>query len=523
MIRINILILCIISIFLVEGQVNMQYLGNLPFANKINDIWAYSPAIGEEYALIGSETSLYIVDVSNPSSPNLLFEIQGDTSVWRDVKTFEDHAYVVNEQGGGLLIVDLSNLPTSAPFQYITQIDTFDYQTAHNIFIDENGVGYLLGSNISNQGAFMIDLSGPNPFAPAFLGLYDDQYVHDAYARGDTLYTAEINNGTFSVVDVSDKQNPVVLARKTTSRAYTHNCWLSDDGKYLITSDEKPGAFIDIYDISNLNNIKLLDQYQSSPGDSVIPHNTFFLGDYILTSYYRDGVSLVAATIKDNIVEVGSYDTSPFSSDQGFEGTWGVYPYLPSGNILVSDREEGLFILAPSYQRASYLSGTVFDTLNNAVVSNAQIEFIGTDYLKYSSFNGSYKIGVKDSAFYDLRMTHPNCQTVIESGLLMETAIEKILNIETNCDFTTGIQDHQEDFNIYVYADPHEDYLEVRLSSPSILQHLEIFDINGKSMYALELNTKHLSLKHHQKLASGIYIIQFEFEDEKRSKKFIRY
>lgn len=522
MIKIRSLVFCLTLFYAATAQQNMQFLGQVSFPNKINDVWGYTHPNGDEYALVGSESSFYIVDVSVPSQANLIFEIQGDTSVWRDVKTYNNRAYVVNEEGGGLLIVDLSNLPFSAPFQYITQIDTFDYQTAHNLFIDENGVGYLLGSNISNQGAFMIDLNSSNPFSPSFLGLYDDQYVHDAYARGDTLYTAEIGNGTFSIVDVSDKQNPIILARKFTSRSYTHNCWLSDDGNYLITTDEKAGAYVDIYDISNLNNIKLLDQYQSSPRDSVIPHNTFFLGDYIYTSYYRNGVTLVDATVKDNLVEVGNYDTSPFSSSAGFEGNWGVYPYLPSGNILVSDREEGLFIFSPAYVRASYLSGTVFDTLNNQALSGAVVEFIGTDYLKYSSFNGSYKIGVADSAFYDLRASHPNCQTVIESGILMETGIEKTLNIETNCDLSTAIHQLDKEDHIVLHANPANDYIQVNVESRSLLLSIQIVDIRGSLVYTIPINSRSLSWKHHQDLSSGVYFMRFIFEEYASSKKFLR-
>jgi len=517
------LIFCICTFFLAQGQKNMQFLGNLAFPNKINDIWGYNHPNGKEYALVGSEVSFYIVDVSNPAQPNLIFEILGDTSIWRDVKTFNDKAYVVNEKSGGLLIVDLINLPNSAPFQYVTQIDTFNYQTAHNIFIDENGVGYLLGSNISNQGAFMIDLNTANPFAPNFLGLYDDQYVHDAYARGDTLYTAEIGNGTFSIVDVSDKQNPIILARQFTSRTFTHNCWLSDNGQYLITTDEKAGAYVDIYDISNLNNIKLIDQYQNSPRDSVIPHNTFFLGDYIYTSYYRNGVTLVDATDKENLVEVGHYDTSPFSSDQGFEGNWGVYPYLSSGHILASDREEGLFIFGPNYTRAAYLSGTVFDTLNNQALGRAVVEFIGTDYLKYSAFNGTYKIGVADTGLYDLRMTHPQCQTVIESGVFMETAIEKLLNIETNCDFTTALYHFNSSNEIEVIADPQSDLIQINVASEDLLETIQIIDLNGKLSYEIEAKTKFLSLKHHQHLPGGMYLIHFVFQDHSVTKKIMRY
>lgn len=504
------------------AQQNIDLIGYLPLNNRINDIWGYTDSLGNEYALLGSEVSIYIIDISTPQNPLVLFEILGDTSVWRDVKTFEDFAYVSNEGAGGLLIIDLSDLPHTAPFQYVSQIDTFDYQTAHNIFIDENGVGYLLGSNISNRGAFMIDLNTTNRYAPEFLGLYDNRYVHDAYARGDTLYTSEIINGTFSIVDVSNKQQPVVLARQTTSRAYTHNCWLSDDGRYLATTDEKPGAYIDMYDISDLNNIQLLDQYQSNPGDSLIPHNTFFKGDYLFTSYYRNGLSLVDASLKNNLVEVGFYDTSPFSSSPGFEGNWGVYPYLPSGNVIVSDREEGLFVLAPTYTRASYLAGTVFDTLNNVPLSNAQIEVIGEPYLKYSQFNGSYHVGVVDSGFYDIRMSHPQCQTIIQTNVQLETGIEKILNFNTFCDFSTAIRQASEDALLMVQQSKEDNQLLISFSGPAAAQNIQLYNLNGQLIHQWEVNSAAIRINYSHELSSGLYFIVAQIGSQQISKSFLK-
>ncbi len=519
--KFSILLAFLVGLIQSQAQKNIDLLGFLPFENKINDIWGYTDTSGSEYALIGSEVSLLIVDVSIPQNPVLLFEIFGDTSQWRDVKTFNDFAYVCNEEGGGLLIVDLSNLPNSINHQYVSAIDTFDYQTAHNIFIDENGVGYLLGSNISNQGAFMIDLNVSNRFAPEFVGLYDNQYVHDAYVRGDTLYTAEIGNGTFSIVDIRDKSQPLVLARQTTSRAFTHNCWLSDDGNYLATTDEKPGAFVDMYDISDINNIRLLDVYQSNPGDSVIPHNTFFLGDYLFTSYYRDGLTLVDATLKNNLVEVGNYDTSPFSSDIGFEGNWGVYPYLPSGHILASDREEGLFILAPTYTRAAYLSGVVFDTLNNVPVNHAQIEILGESALKYSQFNGSYHIGIADSMRYDIRMSHPQCQTRIETQVLLETAIEKVLNFNTACDFSTPIKDLNTMQKVWIEGNASNGQLLIHFKDLAPHSRIEMHDALGKKLLSQENKSSNGFIVYEQQLATGLYFISFKQADIPYSFGFI--
>ena len=76
------------------------------------------------------------------------------------------------------------------------------------------------------------------------------------------------------------------------------------------------------------------------------------IGDYLVISYYRDGVIIVDVSDPANMVEVGQFDTSPFSSAPGFQGCWGAYPYLSSGNILATDRQEGLFVLSPNYVEA---------------------------------------------------------------------------------------------------------------------------------------------------------------------------
>lgn len=511
-----------ISLWNLSAQKNIEFQSYLSFEERINDIWGYVDTAGREYALLGSENAFLIVDISNPQSPTLLFEVFGAESQWRDIKTYNHFAYVCNEENGGLLIVDLNGLPNNIDYQFVSDIDSFNFQTAHNIFIDENGVAYLLGSNIANQGAFMIDLNTPNPYLPQFLGLYDDQYVHDAYVRGDTLYTAEISNGTFSIVDVSDKSQPVILARQATSRVFTHNCWLSDDGRYLATTDEKPGAFVDMYDISDLNNIQLLDMYQSSPGDSVVPHNTFFRGDYLFTSYYRDGLRLVDATRKNNLVEVGFYDTSPFTSGIGFQGNWGVYPYLPSGNIIASDRQEGLFVLYPNYTRAAYLTGTVFDTLNNVPVNNAQIEILGKNTIKWSQFNGTYHIGIADSNSYDIRMTHPQCQNIIVPNVVLETGIEKVVNFDTACDFNTPIREISEQELVWT---------EWNSASPGVVIHykdldpntkIELHDALGKKLLSQSSSAASGYIVYNHELQAGLYFVSYKNKGKSFSFGFVK-
>ena len=64
-----------------------------------------------------------------------------------------------------------------------------------------------------------------------------------------------------------------------------------------------------------------------------------------MTSYYCDGVTVVDASDPYNLQEVAYYDTSD-SIGGTYSGAWWAYPWLPSNNILVTDRQEGLHILS---------------------------------------------------------------------------------------------------------------------------------------------------------------------------------
>ncbi len=402
----------------------MTFLGNLDYTPDLSDIWGYVDDNGKEYAIVGLENAVSIVDVSNPANPIELENIPGASTIWRDMKVWGKYAYVTNEGGNGLLIINLTNLPNSVTF--VNRAPN-GLTTAHNIFIDENGIAYILGGNGPNRGALMLDLN-VDPWNPPVIGNYSTRYVHDAFVRNDTLWTAEINDGIFSVIDVSNKSNPVVMATQATSSNDAHNLWLSDNGKYLFTTDELPDANIDAYDVSDLGNISRLGVFQSSPGENVIPHNVFLKGDFGIISYYRDGVVIFDATQPGNMIEVGNYDTSPSFSGNGFNGAWGVYPYLPSGNILVTDIENGLFILSANFVKACYLTGLITDSITNAAISAATVTIQQTNTIRNTSATGRYNSGVADSGLYTITISKAGYISKVVNNVLLRNGITTTVN-----------------------------------------------------------------------------------------------
>ena len=330
-----------------QESLNMELVSNLPYPQGTNDIWGYADGVNE-YALVGTVTGFSVVDITCPQYPNELFFIPGSNSTWRDVKTWGKYAYVTTEASDGLLIVDLSDV-TGQTYVYTDEFFT----TSHNIYIDENGYAYIFGANTGNGGAVILDLT-IDPMNPTLAGLFDDYYLHDGMVRGDTLWGSAIYAGVFSIIDVTDKSNPAIMSSYPTSCNFTHNAWISDNNNYLFTTDEQASCYVGSYDVSDIYDIQEIDLIQEWTGDGamgeqedVIPHNTHVLGDFLVTSYYTSGVTVIDASDPFNLSEVGYYDTSPMSGGN-FDGCWGAYPYLPSGLILATDQQEGLFVLHSS-------------------------------------------------------------------------------------------------------------------------------------------------------------------------------
>ena len=500
-----------------SAQLNIDLQSVVTFdAFGLNDIWGYYDSTGNEYALVGGVTGFSIVDVTDPENPEKLHKIPGDTTTWRDIKTWNDRAYVTSDsKGQGLLIVNLSMLPDSIEHHYWTGIvsDSTEYRIAHNLYIDENGFAYLFGSNVLNGGAIILSLD--NPDTPQVVGIYDERYCHDGMVQNDVMYTSEIRDGTFSIVDVSDKSDPIVLGRQITPNDFTHNCWASADGNTLFTTDERKNAFVASYDIADPGDIEELDRYQSSPSDSVIPHNVHVFGDHLVTSYYADGVTIVDATRPSNMVEVGAYDTSPFPSEPGFSGCWGAYPYLPSRILLATDRREGLFVLSPEYKRAAYLEGTIVDDSTGAGLPNVRVEIVGNDRLKYSNFIGEFSTGVVDAGEYDIRFYLRHCETVLIPNVKLQTDSVTELEIRMKCDFPpvvpTGLNialDHLQNPRVFYR------YEDAKLVVENFPFHGEVqvvlTDLNGRILLNQPFNSPDglVDTILPESLVSGMYIAQ---------------
>ena len=322
--------------------VNCALLSTFNNYGPFNDIWGYAAPNGDEYALLCTTTGTVVVDVTNPSNPIERGWFPFGSSSWRDCRTYGTYAYVVTEATSGFQIIDLSN-PNNP-----TAVGTFGTSVtnnAHNVCVDTaTGLLYLIGTNV---GTPVWDLN-TNPANPTYLGLADgsgkSNYYHDLCVENGYFYGSMIYNGDLRISEATTFP-PTVISSTQTPGNFTHNAWPNANGTLCVTTDEVNGGVIRIFDITNKANPIGLSSF--TPNTNSAPHNAFIVGDKVHVSWYTEGYRCIDISDPSNPVEVASYDTWPGSSG-GFNGCWGVYPFLPSGNILVSDRTSGLFVVRPS-------------------------------------------------------------------------------------------------------------------------------------------------------------------------------
>ena len=428
----QLVIFCFTLFFLstqnLSAQHNLTLSGHLSYSPiYLSNLWGYVDTVQNEYALVGTTQGLSVVDVTDPSAPTEKYAVNGAVNPWREVKTFAHRAYVTTEGGGGLMIVNMSHLPdTNHTYHFFT--DSGKIQRAHTLWIDENGYLYLFGTNIGNGGVQIYNLN-PNPDTPVYVGQYDDSYIHDGFVRGDTLWAAHIYNGTLEIVNVTDKAAPFGMAVFSTTSHFTHSSWPTSDDHYLFTTDEVANSYLGSYNVQNLNSIIPLDVIQADPGSDATVHNVFlYNNDFATTSYYCQGVVLFDVTYPDNMIEVGNYNTAE-SSCNGFNGCWGEYPYLPSGNIIASDIQNGLYILKPTYIHACWLKGIVQDSITLSPIINVTVTVTGTQNTANSKVDGTYETGATDSGLYNISYSAAGYYTKTINNVHLVNGVIDTLNV----------------------------------------------------------------------------------------------
>lgn len=302
---------------------------------RYNEIWGMV-VNGREYGVIGSTEGTHIFDVTDPVNAKQVVYIPGnyDRAIHRDYHDYNGYLYMVSDEGSATLqIADLSYLPDSVSLVYDSNIL---FSRSHNIFIDSVS-GYLY----SIYGPVLTLEDPANPAHASAPGVHG----HDLYVRRDTLYVNMEFNGLF-IYDHTDPENPKLLGSLTQypDKGYNHSGWLTDDGKIYAFSDETYGTDIKICDVSDPSDIKVISRVNSGGDSTAMPHNVLIRDNFMYVAYYHDGLYVYDISDPYAPTVAGYYDTHPASPAPNYNGAWGVYPFLPSGNVLVSDTRNGFFV-----------------------------------------------------------------------------------------------------------------------------------------------------------------------------------
>lgn len=361
-------------------------VGSWGHDNAYNEIWGYA-ADNREYAIIGTTSGTHIFDVTDPENSELIHFIDaaltGGSVVHRDYHDYQGYLYIVCDEGASTLqIVDMSGLPETVEVVYDSNAL---FSRAHNIYIDESKGMMYAGGGSQQLSVFSLE----NPTSPTlvlncqqdFPGWSQAGYIHDLFVKDGIAYCNAGGNGMF-VADFNDMDNPVFVGSLTdyTDSGYNHSGWLSDDGQIYALADETHGMRIKILDVSDLTDINEIALIANGVNTNSIVHNLIFKDNYLHISYYYDGYYVYDMTDPANPVLEAFYDTCTIPNATAYKGAWGVYPMLPSGNILVSDMQNGLYILNAGFgsensvdENAVNNAWSVYPTLlnesNNLIIS----------------------------------------------------------------------------------------------------------------------------------------------------------
>lgn len=338
---------------------DVESLADLGGGDNGNDCWGwYHEGSQRELAFYGRSNGLAILDVTDPTDIIYFANVNTATSpsLWRDVKVYNDHAFIVSEANGhGMQVVDLNAL-IDLPLDQVTEVTPVAHYTgfgkAHNVAInEETGFAYGVGTNTYNGGLHIVNIA--DPANPVLAGSYDGFYSHDMqsvvyhgpdadYAGHEVVFSFNGQSG-FAIVDAEDKTDVQGISTLNYAQlGYTHQGWVSEDHRYCYLNDELDeqnfGNYTRTYivDIADLDAPQVIGYFEAPV--AAIDHNMYVIGDKLYQSNYLSGLRILdTVDPASGVLElVGYFDTNPESDAAIFNGTWSNYPYFPSGNIAIS-------------------------------------------------------------------------------------------------------------------------------------------------------------------------------------------
>jgi hypothetical protein len=262
------------------GLVILQII-TIPPVSSVNielvsqmDIPIYSISLDDNYAYMGTDSDLTVLDISNPVTPTIIGKSPTLSGTVSDIYVSDGYAYIVNEDNG-LQILDIStpSTPTlvgsykitkakgvvvSGNLAYViasgwddlyiinvsnpntpTLTGEYSFGSANGIAINGNfayvAMDYFTGDDIStfrNGGLYVIDISTPT--TPTFVSKIDlnSHYTTGVTINGNFVYVANGNSG-LRIINVEDPRHPVLSGEYYTRGSYAEEVAISDNFAYV--------------------------------------------------------------------------------------------------------------------------------------------------------------------------------------------------------------------------------------------------------------------------------------------------
>lgn len=512
MLRTVFLVAIFCSPFQLFSQLNLQQIGHLSYSPlKLSGCKTHVDSSGNEWVLVGTSAGLSIVDLHDPAAPKERFFVPGLPNDWREVRTWNGFAYVGSEaDSSGITIVDLRQLPDTVYWKSWFGSGGYAGKVRRSHTVQtHDGYLYIFGGGNITDGATIADLD--DPWNPHIVGKYTLNYVHDGYIRGNRLWASEIYKGQFSVVDITDIMDPQLITTHPTPGKFNHNSELSADGNLLFTSDEKPNTPLACFDVSDLDNITLLDTYYPSqkPGNEV--HNVRLFGQYLVNPSYGGQLTIVDASRPENLIETAW-------AVVGATLVWDADPYLPSGVIAATAKVEGLFIFQPTYQQAAWLEGTVTDLSTGAPLHNAKVFVTGANNADTTKIDGVYKTGAALGGDYTVDVIKAGYAAKSIPNVHLENGVVTTLDIQLSQEIV-GVHDPGSEV---FHASPtlFRDHIVVDLPAESPFRRsattVRLSDLRGKTVWEKTAGEWPFVVSGLQNLPAGAYVLLLE-NGEQRS------
>jgi hypothetical protein len=268
--------------------------------------WAAGPpyafTVEDNIIYTASGGILQILDISNPSEPQLLGQVSTN-GIISDVAKEGNYVYLAAEDSG-LKIIDVSDLTNPIQISELLLPSPAIRLIVNNqtVFIAEGEYDY--GTVWTCGGLRIVDVT--NPFNPQPLGSYAfssprcyitqiEDYIYMLYTWDETL-----------IIDVSDLANPTSAG---TPNARFGNSYLSGSLLYVASI----GGGLLIYDVTNPVSPNLLGQslFQGGAEDVTVIGNYAYVTNAGYNNQYRlSQISIYDISDSMNPLEVGIYESS---------------------------------------------------------------------------------------------------------------------------------------------------------------------------------------------------------------------